>query len=139
MAFLLDTNTLRLYFDGHPDVVRRVLENLDAVWVSSVVAEEQITGRMSDINKARAPRTSLSLARAHGQFTKTLDDLRVFPLFSYSDAAHSVYQTFSAKALRSGEKDSRIAAQAIAHGMVVVTRNVRDFAAIGASCDDWSV
>jgi predicted nucleic acid-binding protein len=40
--------------------------------------------------------------------------------------------------LRIGAQDCRIAAQAMAHEMVVVTRNVRDFQAIGASCEDWS-
>lgn len=130
---------LRLLLEMNPAVARRVAENFDRIWVSSVVAEEQIPGRMSDINKARAPRTSLSLPRTHEQFAKTLEDLRILPLFPYSDAAHSVYQGFSAKAIRSGGQDSRIAAQAIAHGMIVVTRNVRDFNAIGAACEDWSV
>jgi hypothetical protein len=39
---------------------------------------------------------------------------------------------------RIGPQDCRIAAQALAHGLIVITRNLRDFNAIGAPCEDWS-
>lgn len=40
--------------------------------------------------------------------------------------------------IRIGSQDCRIAAQAMTHGLTVITRNLRDFEQIGAPCEDWS-
>jgi predicted nucleic acid-binding protein len=69
---------------------------------------------------------------------QTLSDLRLLPILPYSDEADAIFRTFSAATIRRGPQDARIAAQAIAHGMTVVTRNLGDFTAIGAPCEDWS-
>lgn len=69
---------------------------------------------------------------------QALEDLRIFPLFLYSPEAEAIYRTFAPATLRIGAQDCRIAAQAMAHEMIVVTRNLRDFQAIGAPCEDWS-
>ena len=87
--------------------------------ISSVTAEERLTGRMNGINRARAPRTSLSLVKAHEYLVQTLDDLRVFPILTYSEEADAVFKTFSPAQLRIGTQDCRIAAQAIAHNLTV--------------------
>lgn len=136
--YLLDTNTLKLAIAGEESVVQRVRQNLDKVWVSSIAAEEFLVVFMSGLNRARSQRNSLSLPRAHNDFAQALEDLSIFPVFVYSDEAHAVYQTFTPALLRIGSQDCRIAAQAMAHGMTVVTRNLRDFQAIGAPCEDWS-
>jgi tRNA(fMet)-specific endonuclease VapC len=129
---------LKLAVEGDEEVARRVRLNLDGIWVSSVVAEEFLVVFMGGLNRSRGARNSLSLTRAHRDFAQALEDLRIFPTLVYSDEAHGVYQTFPPAILRIGAQDCRIAAQAMAHEMVVVTRNVRDFQAIGASCEDWS-
>lgn len=71
---MLDTNALDLYLLGEPNTVRRIHENIDFIRVSSVTAEERLTGRMSSINRARTPRTSLSLVKAHEDFVQSLED-----------------------------------------------------------------
>ncbi|MBC8143725.1 MAG: PIN domain-containing protein [Armatimonadetes bacterium] len=136
--YLLDTNALRLYVEGDANVVLRVQENLSMVFISSVVAEELVSGRLARINRARSANNSLSVAEAHEYFVKALEDLRLLPILTYSEAADAVFDTLPAKAKRAGTQDCRIAAQAIAHGLTVVTRNVGDFAAIGAPFADWS-
>ena len=136
--YLLDTNTLKLVVEGNENVLQKVRQHLDKIWVSSVVAEEFLVVFMSGLNRARSPRNSLSLPRAHEDFTQALEDLRIFPVFVYSNEAHAIYQTFAPALLRTGSQDCRIAAQAIAHEMTVVTRNLRDFQAIGAPREDWS-
>ena len=135
---LLDTNSLSLLRAGNENMVRRVRENKGHVWLSSVAAEEFIVGRLNSINRARAPRTSLSLARAHDDFAEALIDLRLLPILTYSEDAEKIFQTFTPAQIRIGAQDCRIAAQALAHNLSVVTRNVRDFEAIGAPCADWS-
>jgi len=137
--FLFDTNALGLFLAGEPNTLQRVQENGTSIWLSSVTAEEVLVGRLNDINRARRPRTSLSLTRAHQDFAQALEDVRLFPLLVYSAQADDLYQSFPAAIKRIGPQDCRIAAQAIAHGLIVVTRNRRDFEAIGAPCEDWSV
>ncbi len=137
--YLLDTNSLDLYLLGNPNLVQRIAERIDQIQISSVTAEERLVGRMNGINRARAPRTSLSLVKAHEDLVQALEDLRVFPVLTYSEEADAIYKTFSPAQLRVGTQDCRIAAQAIAHNLTVVTRNVRDFEAIGAPCTDWSL
>ena len=136
--FLFDTNSFKLLLQGNTAVVRRAQEHAGQLWLSSVAAEELIAVHMNTMNKARAPRTSLSLSRAHTDFVETLADLRSLPILAFGEVAAQVYATLPAKAIRSGSQDSRIAAQALAHGMTVITRNISDFAAIGAAYADWS-
>lgn len=137
--YLIDNNTLKLFLAEDENTVRRVKQHFSDIWVSSVTAEEWLVAYMNGLNRARSPRNSLSLPRAHQDFTQALEDLRIFPVFVYSTEAHAVYQTFAPTILRIGSQDCRIAAQAMAHEMTVVTRNLRDFQAIGAPCEDWSV
>lgn len=136
--YLLDTNTFVLFSAGESNVIRRIQENSDILWLSSVAAEELMVGRFDNLNRARRPKTSLSLSRAHETFVQTLEDMRIFPLLAYSEEAERVFLTFPASIRRYGTQDCRIAAHGIAHGLIVVTRNERDFAAIGALCEDWS-
>jgi tRNA(fMet)-specific endonuclease VapC len=81
----------------------------------------------------------LSPVQAHEDFAKALADIQVLPLFVYSLEADRVFQTFPVSVLRIGSQGCRIAAQAIAHDLTIVTRNLRDFKAIGAPCEDWSM
>ena len=136
--YLLDNNAFKLAVAGEPNTVRRVEQNQGNIFVSSVTAEELMVTYMNGINRARSLRSGLSLPRAHQSFAQALEDLRLFPLFIYSSEAEAIYQTFTPATLRVGPQDCRIAAQALAHGLTVVTRNRRDFDAIGARCEDWS-
>lgn len=138
---LFDTDAFILFRGRQGNIVRRVEEHSGAVWLSSVAAEELLVGRMNGINRARAPRTSLS--RAHEDFVQSLEDLRLspilLPILTFSEEAEAIFKTFSPAQLRIGTQDCRIAAQALAHHLTVITRNVRDFNAIGAPCADWSL
>lgn len=136
--YLLDTNTFKLFLDQDPTVARRVAENEGLVWLNSIAAEKFLVPFLGAINRARAPRTPLSLTRAHADFGEAVADLNSLPLLAYDDAAEAVYKDFPASVIRVGAQDCRIAAQALAHGLTVVTRNLRDFEKIGAPCDDWS-
>jgi predicted nucleic acid-binding protein len=119
--------------------LRHVNENLNNIRVSSITAEELLIAYIGYLHRAKSPRTSLSLPRAHEDFVATLEDLRIFPIRTFSPEAEAIFQTFPPAILRIGAQDCRIAAQAMAHDLTVVTRNIRDFEAIGARCEDWSV
>jgi predicted nucleic acid-binding protein len=138
VQYLFDTSLFELYLLGNVTAGNRVRENVDSVFLSSVAAEEFLMGRLNGINRARSGRNSLSVPRAHDDLAKALADIQLFPLFIYNQQAEAIFQGFPASIRRVGQQDCRIAAQALAHGMTVVTRNLRDFEAIGAPCVDWS-
>ncbi len=137
--YLLDTNIFTLFADGDENVLRRFAQANKPVYLSSVAAEERLAGLMSQINRARAPRSGLSLPRAHRHFTQTLETINIVPIFALTEEAEAVFKTFTKAQTRNGAQDCYIAAQALAHGGVVITRNLRHFEAIGAPCEDWSL
>lgn len=136
--YLFDNNMIKLLVAGDENVALRVQQNIGSIWLSSVAAEEVLMGKMDGMNRARSARNSLSLPRAHQDFVQALEDLRLLPLLTYSDEAEHIFHTLPAAAKRKGTQDCRIAAQALAHNLTVVTRNQSDFQAIGAPCEDWS-
>lgn len=137
-GYLLDADVFRLYVTGDPRVVQSVAARLDSIRLSSITVEEMVVGRLNLINRARSAKAPISVAEAHEEFAELLDDVRPFPLLIYSEEADRVFRAFPASVRRIGPQDCRLAAQAIAHGLIVVTRNRRDFEAIGAPCEDWS-
>jgi tRNA(fMet)-specific endonuclease VapC len=57
----------------------------------------------------------------------------------FDEAAIERYENLKRLRLRIRKMDLQIAASALQHGGVVVTRNLRDFKAVpGLSCEDWS-
>jgi tRNA(fMet)-specific endonuclease VapC len=139
VAYLLDTNVFEALLSGDENVSRNLNAHLSEALLSSVAAEEAMAGRLNAINRARAPRTSLSLPQAHEDFADLVRDLRRLPILVYSQEADATYKTFSPAVLRHGTQDCRIAAQAIAHGLTVVTRNFSDFTPTGVDCVDWTI
>ena len=69
--------------------------------------------------------------------------LRAFtraPVLPFDTAAGTVYDTLVAQRVRLRRMDLRIAAIALARGLVVVTRNARDFGRVsGLEIEDWTV
>jgi tRNA(fMet)-specific endonuclease VapC len=137
-VFLLDNDTYNLLLNENAKVLGKVHEHEMSVWLSSVAVEENVIGLLNTMNRARTPRTSLSLPRAHHAFIQALGEYHSLPILAYSEEADAIYKTFSPAQIRIGSQDCRIAAQALAHGLTVVTRNLRDFEQIGAPCVDWS-
>ena len=130
---------LRLVREGNVAVQRHLLAvPPERVWLSSVAAEEAVAGRLANIQRARSGKGPVTLAQAHGDLTNTLMDLCHFRILPFSEAAESVFGSLPARAKRVGSQDCRIAAQAVAAGVIVVTRNLRDFEDIGVACTDWS-
>jgi len=139
-GFLLDANLLRLILEGDATVRRHLLTAPpEQVWLSSVAAEETLAGRLANIQRARGGKGPITPAQAHEDLTRTLMDLCNFQVLPFSEAAESIFQSLPARAKRVGSQDCRIAAQAVAAGMIVVTRNLRDFEEIGVACTDWTV
>ena len=69
-----------------------------------------------------------------------LRNFTVAPVLSFDDAAATVFAALVAQRLRVRTMDLRIAAIALARGLVVLTRNASDFGQVpGLQIEDWTV
>jgi tRNA(fMet)-specific endonuclease VapC len=137
LRYLLDTDHLTLY--DHADVV--VWRHFSAqpaggVGISAVTVEEYLRGRLAALARHTAgPLRVLAYAR----LVESLQLFQQFPLVPFDAACEAQYQQLRRLRLRVGSQDLRIAAIALVHALILVTRNQRDFARIpGLTLDDWS-
>ena len=138
MRVLLDTDHVSLHERGHlPVRVRLVSFSPEEVAVSIVTVEEMLRGRL-----AMLARRSEGEARVHA-YTKLLETVQFFssvPVVPFDIACEQQFQALRAMRLRVGSRDLRIAATALVHSVVVITRNRRDFEQVpGLRLDDWSL
>jgi tRNA(fMet)-specific endonuclease VapC len=140
LGYLLDADTLERIFRS--DIA--VLKHLDKtpkerVWVSSITAEEMLSGALSEINKAREQSVRRDIEAPSRYFSRLIERLRVFSILSYTNAAEQEYDAYSASTKRIGKMDCRLAAHAMTMGFTVVTCNTADFERIpGVKFEDWS-
>lgn len=136
--FVLDMDTLSLYYRGDPTVIRRVDERPSTdLAISVMTVDEQLTGWYTLTRQARRPE---DIARAYTHLGEAVVRLARWRILPYSEPA--VARVAQLKALRLNVRlmDLRIAAIALENGAVVVTRNRRDFERVpGLSIEDWSV
>jgi len=123
-CYVLDTDHLSLYQRAHPQVCDRIVQvrqqSLDLLATTVVSMEEQYAGRLAQIRKAA---TSQALVNAYEKLKLT---------FLY-------FRSFRQAGIRIGTQDLRIAAIALAHNGIVLTRNLRDFEKVPRlSVQDWS-
>ncbi len=128
--YILDTDTLRLFRNGHPRVLQRVQSVSPADLAITIISvEEQLTG-------------ADDIARAYERFTDAMRFLtgRQVQFLSFSILAVHRFNTLVSLKLNVGKMDLRIAAIAPEHGAIVVTRNTRAFTRVpNLTIEDWSV
>jgi tRNA(fMet)-specific endonuclease VapC len=136
--YLLDTDTFSLYLRHDHAVLGALLRHLtDQVAVSVITVQEVWDGWAAVIGKAKTPE---QVAAAYGRLTDTLNDLKNWPIVSFSAGAVARYAALKKQKLNVGANDLRIAAIAVEAGAVVVTHNRRDFERIpGVVIEDWAV
>jgi tRNA(fMet)-specific endonuclease VapC len=136
LRYLLDTDHLTLYEQGHALVTRRVTsQSPGTVGISVVTIEEALRGRLAALSQARDGPTRITryawLARTVRVFTQ-------FENVSYEQPAENEFQRL--RSVRIGTRDRKIASIALARNVTLVTRNRRDFGRVpGLTLEDWSV
>ena len=138
-GFLLDTDTITLAQFGHA----RVLGNLSnqavsAVHLPVISLQEQMQGWLSRLTRLTTPP---KLADWYDRMV-----VRMFPfwcrfqILSFTEPAIQRFQHLLSAGLNVGKMDLRIAAIALENGLMVVTRNQRDFSRVpGLTTVDWSL
>jgi tRNA(fMet)-specific endonuclease VapC len=136
--FVLDTDLLTLYYRGDPIVVRRVDARSPAeLAISVLTVDEQLSGWYTLTRQARRPE---EIARAYAHLGDAVVRLARWRILPYTELAIARVAQLKARRLNVRLMDLRIAAVALEHDAVVVTRNQRDFGRIpGLSLEDWSV
>jgi tRNA(fMet)-specific endonuclease VapC len=136
--WILDTDHISLWQTNHP-VIPQKLAQIDPqdFAVTIVTLEEQMRGRLSEINSARSDAAVVAGYR-HLQATEQFfGALNVLP---FSDKAQELFQRLRKQRVRIGTRDLRIAAIALSVGGIIVTRNQRDFRQVpGLQLEDWTV
>jgi len=135
---VLDTDMLTLLQEGHPAVLARVAACEPGDLAITVVSvEEQLSGWYRRLRRTKKVE---ELAKVYDRLTTTVRSLARLPILSFSEPAIRRAKALEAAKLNVGKMDLCIAAIALDHQAIVVTRNVRDFKRVpGLMVEDWSV
>ena len=134
---MLDTDTLQLFQDGHPQVVARVraVALLERA-ISVVTVEEQLSGWYTQLRQAKQPER---LVWAYRRLAATVRFLSGLQIVDFDESAMRRYEDLKTRTLKVGTMDLRIAASVLDREAVLVTRNLRDFEQVpGLRMEDWS-
>jgi tRNA(fMet)-specific endonuclease VapC len=137
--YILDTDILTLYQRSHPAVLQHAAgQSPTDVAITAITIQEQLDGWHSVLAKAR---THPQIAADYDFLANFIAPSLVrFPLLSFPESAILRYEQLLTLRLNVGRMDLRIAAIALEHGAIVVTRNKRDFGRVpGLVTEDWSV
>lgn len=135
--YALDTDIVTLFQEGHAAVRDRVLaEEPENIAIAVGTVEEQLSGWYTQLRQARDPKR---LAWAYRRLAENVQMLSHFRILHFTEAAIQRAREFAKMKLRIGRFDLRIAATALEHGAILITRNARDFNRVpGLSTADWS-
>ena len=135
--YVLDTDIVVLYRAGNAAVIARILcTPPDEMATTVITVEEQLSGWYTMVRQAKG---STPLAHAYQRLADSVKTLSQFRILSFTEPA--IDQFHQLRKLKLGVKhtDLRIAAIALTHGGVLVTRNIRDFVSIpNLIIQDWS-
>src|SRR5947207_13878780 len=126
LRYLIDTDHLTLYEQGHAPVVGRLKSQpVGVIGISVVTVEEALRGRLAKLARAGAGPTRI---HQYALLAKTIQFFTQFPTVPYDQPAEARFQQL--RPIRIGTQDLKVASIALANGLILVTRNRRDFARI---------
>jgi tRNA(fMet)-specific endonuclease VapC len=142
LKYLLDTDHISVLQQpsgsAYGTLSARIAQHPPTDLALSVVSfHEQVLGCHTYIGRAR---TSADVVRGHGMLGRLLSNYAAVSVLPFDAAVAATFDGLVARRVRVGTMDLRIAAIALTHGLILVTRNVRDFRQIpGLVVEDWTV
>jgi tRNA(fMet)-specific endonuclease VapC len=104
--------------------------------ITVISVEEQLSGWYRRLRRAKKPD---ELARVYARLTAAVRSLSRLPILSFSEAAIRLAKSLQTSKLNVRKMDLCIAAIALEHQAIVVSRNVRDFRRVpNLVVEDWS-
>jgi tRNA(fMet)-specific endonuclease VapC len=105
--------------------------------LSIVSFHEQILGAHNFINRAR---TNTDMIRGYTLLLETLQGFATAPVLPFDAGAIALFDELRRQRVRVSTMDLRIAAIAMSHNLMLLTRNVSDFSKVpGLVTEDWTV
>ena len=146
--YLLDTDVLSLLQHNSEGVGKQIHAHIlqvgpDSVGTSVVTVEEQLRGRFEQIRKAQASPKGNGLCAAYVHLREAVEFFRQVSVVDYTAEAHDCFTRLRGKGRLTPQKvkthDLRIGCIALAHSLVVVTRNQSDSGKIPELVvEDWT-
>ncbi len=140
---ILDTDVFSLMeLPDSPEYLRlraRIaqLDPPQPVVTSVITYEEQSRGRLASVNAARSPQ---QLAQAYSHLRQHVLNYRKIPIAEFDSAAAAIAAHLQKSKLRLGTMDIRIAAIALTHDALLLSRNLRDFRKVpNLRVEDWTL
>ena len=135
--YVLDTDTLTLFQEGHATVLQRMgTHSADELAITVLTVEEQVSGWYTRVRKAK---DNARLALAYGRLARTVRFLSRIQILDFDEPAIEHFEQLRKAKLKIGGTDLRIAAVVLENRATLVTRNARDFTKIpGLRIEDWS-
>jgi tRNA(fMet)-specific endonuclease VapC len=135
--YVLDTDILTLFQEGHSSICEHVAQRLpDELSTSIISVEEQLSGWYTLRRRVRGRN---QLARAYDRFASNVRMLSRLQILSFSVEAIGRYEALRRSKLGVKGNDLRIAAIALQHSAILVTRNRIDFDRIpGLRVENWA-
>jgi tRNA(fMet)-specific endonuclease VapC len=104
--------------------------------ISIVTVHEQFLGSHTYISRTR---NAQELVKGYDFMTRLVGDIKTIPVAPFDDAASILFEIFQSQGVKLSTMDLRIAAIASSRGLILLTRNYRDFVKVpGFTFEDWT-
>lgn len=141
MRYLLDTDHLSILQRGTGTEFTALAARMSAVPAGEfalcvVSLHEQVLGCHTYLSRARK---AAELVRGYSLMRQVLSGFAVAEVLPFDSAAAAEFEFLSGLRLRVATMDLRVSSIARSRGLVVLTRNVRDFERVpGVAIEDWT-
>lgn len=141
MKYLLDTDHLsilqRKAGKDYQNLSRRMADYLLSDFtVSTITFHEQILGCHSFINRAR---NLTDVVKGYEIMTRLINDFKILPLLPFDTNAAIIFNQIQSQRIQLAKMDTRIAAIALSHKLILLTCNYQHFSKIpGLLIEDWT-
>ena len=87
-----------------------------------------------------APVTYDDVVKGYAMMARLVSDFKALPLVSFDIGAATTFDQLHSQRVQLAKMDARIAAIALFRGLIVLTRNHRDFGKVaGLLIEDWTI
>jgi tRNA(fMet)-specific endonuclease VapC len=141
MRYLLDTDHLSILQkstgrDYECLSARMAKIPLSDFGISIVTVHEQFLGSHTYISRTR---NAQDLVRGYEFMTRLVGNIKTIPIAPFDDSASILFGSFQSQGVKVATMDLRIAAIASSRGLILLTRNHRDFVKVPElKIEDWT-
>jgi tRNA(fMet)-specific endonuclease VapC len=142
MKYLLDTDHLsilqRQTGKDYSNLAIRMAHHPQSDFAVSIVTfHEQMLGCHAYVNRDR---TQNNVVKGYEMMSQLVGDFKVLPLVAFDANAATVFDKLQLQRIQLAKMDGRIAAIAVCRGLILLTRNHRDFSKVEElAIEDWTI